>query len=241
MEGFGKALKSFEDLTAATDTRREFETDEIIPSLAFCQYLAYWNGQPERFKELTARMKTRQELLKQFAAPDGLTRFVQSIGRSGTWQSNEFTENRRKFFSAVFSKPSLGALFPPNNNWTNQIGMQKAAGIFMGFTSPMPAGFIPEVRAQLMDFRGDQLLAKQPQDAVAAYRTALTECQPGPERNELRAMITYDLAQALFNSKQVEEAKTVYASIPPAEVAKTLKDKYTRLGKSLAAPAQPKK
>ena len=241
MEGFGKALKSFEDLTAATDTRSEFETDEIIPSLAFCQFLAYWNGQPERFKELTARMKTRQELLKQFAAPDGLTRFVQSIGRSGTWQSNEFTENRRKFFSAVFSKPSLGALFPPNNNWTNQIGMQKAAGIFMGFTSPMPAGFIPEVRAQLMDFRGDQLLAKQPQDAVAAYRTALTECQPGPERNELRAMITYDLAQALFNSKQVEEAKTVYASIPPAEVAKTLKDKYTRLGKSLAAPAQPKK
>jgi len=240
MEGFEKALKTFEDLTAFCDAHREFDTDQINPSLALCQFLSYWSGQPDRFKALCDRLPARKEIVKKFATPEGLSVLFETVSRNRVWKTPEFAENRKKFHTAVFSRPSLAPLYPPVNSWTYRMSRTAASGDFLALTDPMPASFIPEVRAQLMDLRGDEMLAKYPNDAIAAYRTALQECQPGPERNELRAMIKYDLAQALFNNKQIEEAKTIYASIPPEEVGKPQKEKYTKLGKDLAAPEKPK-
>ncbi|MEO5716420.1 MAG: tetratricopeptide repeat protein [Luteolibacter sp.] len=240
MEGFEKALKTFEDLTAFCDSHREFDTDQINPALALCQFLSYWSGQPDRFKALCGRLPGRKEIVKKFETPEGLSVLFETVSRNRVWKTPEFSDTRKKLLTAVFSKPSLAPLYPPVNGWTNRMARTTESGDFQALTDPMPASFIPEVRAQLMDLRGDQLVAKHPTDAIAAYRAALQECQPGPECNELRAMIKYDLAQALFNTKQTEEAKTLYASIPPAEVGKWYKDKYDKLGKSLAAPEKPK-
>ncbi len=240
MDGFEKALKTFEDLTAFCDTHREFDTDQINPALALCQFLSNWSAQPDRFKALGERLPARQEIVKVFEKPDGLSVLFETLSRNRVWKTTEFSESRKKFETAIFSRPSLGPLYPPVNSWTYRMVRAASSDDFLALTDPMPASFIPEVRAQLMDFRGDELLAKQPEAAVTAYRAALQECQPGPERNELRAMVKYDLAQALFNTKQIDEAKTIYASIPSEDVGKTTKAKYLKLGKDLAAPEKPK-
>ncbi len=240
MEGFEKALQTFEDLTAFCDAHREFDTEQINPALALCQFLSHWSAQPDRFKALCDRLPARKEIVKNFATPEGLSVFCENIARSRVWKTPEFAESRRKFFIAIFSHPSLAPLYPPVNSWTNRMGTGPAAEDFMAISSPMPATFIPEVRAQLVDYRGDYFAGrKQSGPAIEAYRAALLECQPGPEQNELRAMIKYDLAQALFNDKQTEEAKTIYTSIPPEEVGKPQKAKYQQLGKRLAAPEKP--
>jgi hypothetical protein len=45
-----------------------------------------------------------------------------------------------------------------------------------------------------------------------------------------------ELASALHQAKQSDEAKTVYASIPPGEIADWLKERHKKLGANLAAP-----
>lgn len=240
-DAFVKSLKPFEDIAIMADSRREIDSEAVTSNLALCQFLVYWSDQAPRFPELIAKMKTRKREVKTFTEPTGLSVFCGNLARNRVWKTPEFAENRRKFFTAIFSRPSLAPLYPPVNSWTYQMAEGPVGEDFMAITSPMPAVFIPEVRAQLIDFRGDQLEArKQHEPAIEAYRAALQECPPDPEHNELRAMVKYDLAQALFNAKEIEEAKTVYATIPPAEIAKKLKTKFVQLGKNLATPAKPK-
>ncbi len=240
MAGFEKSLKCFEDLAVSCDGRSEIDSNDMTTSLRLCQFLAHWIGQPERFKNVLSRMKTHNDLDKTLPVEKCSASFVESTARNNLWKSPAFTEVRRKFFTALFSQPFLAPLFPPQNAWTYQMAAGPVGDDFMVITSPMPAAFIPEVRAQLMDYRGDHFhMRKEYQPAIEAYRAALAECQPGPERNELRAMIQYDLAQSLFENKQLDEAKSIYASIPPNQVGKPQKEKYVKLGKSLTTPEQP--
>lgn len=240
-DAFAKSLKPFEDIAIMADSRREIDSDVMTSNLALCQFLANWSDQSARFPEFLTKMKTRKSEVETFTESGALSVFYNRLARNRDWKTPEFTETRRKFFAAIFSRPSLAPLFPPENSWLYQMAQGPVGEDLMAITAPMPASFIPEVRAQLIDYRGDHFeWRKQHVPAIQAYRAALLECQPGPERNQLRAMIKYDLAQALFNAKEIEEAKTVYASIPPAEIAKKLKTKFDKLGKNLAAPEKPK-
>jgi len=111
---------------------------------------------------------------------------------------------------------------------------------FLNLAVELPADFIPEVRAQLYDQRGDMLMEKKPEEAAGAYRSALQACRAGAEHNFLRGMIKIHLTDALFQSKQMDEAKTVYATISPEEVSEDRKEKYVALGKQLSSPQKHK-
>jgi len=97
MEGFEKALKTFEDLTAFCDTNREFDTEQINPALALCQFLSNWTGQPNRFKALCERLPARKEIVKKFETPEGLSVLFETVSRNRVWKTPEFAEARKKF------------------------------------------------------------------------------------------------------------------------------------------------
>ena len=106
----------------------------------------------------------------------------------------------------------------------------------MALADPVPPEFIPKVRAVLINHRADLIINKNPAQAAEIYRAALTICSEEAEYNELRAIMKYGLASALWKSKRIEEAKSVYADIPANEVGAPQKKLYEQLGKALAQP-----
>lgn len=240
MAGFEKSLKTFEDLTFSADGREEFDSGQVNSSLALCQFLAHWNGQPERFTALCGRMKVRQNLMKGFAELSGLKAFAEGAARHGGWRRDYFAETRKKFLTAAFARPSLATLYPTLGGWTDNLSQSGLTDDLMALSSPLPADFIPVVRAPLMVFRGRQMAkANKPDEAIAAFRAGLQECLPAPEWNLFRAVCKYELANALLNAKQPDEAKAIHASIPQEDVAPWLKDRYQNLGSNLAKPTKP--
>ena len=238
--GFESALPTFEELALLCDAHSYFSAEQTQTALALCQFIAYWTGQPDRFKDLSARMKSRKKEVLVVSKPQGLTSVFQAASRMSGWKAEELLESRKKFQSAIFSRPSLAALFPSNNGWSQQMSNASGNEDFLNLAVELPADFIPEVRAQLYDQRGDMLMEKKPEEAAGAYRSALQACRAGAEHNFLRGMIKIHLTDALFQSKQMDEAKTVYATISPEEVSEDRKEKYVALGKQLSSPQKDK-
>lgn len=234
---FAKIVPVLEDLIIKADGRGSVEYEIMKMVLVDYRTITLLTDQPERFPKLVARLNRCKGLAETMKTPDGFSTYIELIARNSTWKVPENAETRKQFLTAIFSKPSLGPMFPPTNTWIYRMAVVGMIDDLSDIASPIPANFIPEVRAQLLDYRGDQLLLryKRPDEAITTYRAALLECQPGPEYNNLRAMIQYDLAFALFSNKQFDEAKTVYATIRPEDVESRIKGKYQNLGKNLTA------
>jgi hypothetical protein len=233
--GFAKVVPFLEDLVINADGRKDVEKQDVRNALLTCQFIALLTDQPDRFPKLLERMNRCKDLSNALKTPDGFSPYIELVARNSSWKTPEFAQIRKKFLTAIFSRPALGPMFPPTNTWIYRMAGAGMIDDLSDLASPIPANFIPEVRAQLVDYRGDQLLLryKRPDEAIATYRAAQLECQPGPERNQLRAMIQYDLAFALFSNKQFDEAKTVYVTIRPEDVEIRIKDIYQKLGKDL--------
>jgi hypothetical protein len=234
--GIEKALEPLETLTAATNERTEFESAQVVSSLALCQFLAHWNGQPQRFAALLKRMPKQKSAVKNFSEPWGLRFFVEAAARHPAWRRDDFAATRREFLTTAFSRPSLAGMFPHIGSWVDSTGRHGLRNDLLSFHPPLPEAFIPAVRSPLIMYYGRSLVARnQPDEAVAAFRQGLMECPPEPEWNHFRGALKYELAAALLRAKQADEAKTVHASIPPAEVAGWLKERHRKLGADLAA------
>jgi tetratricopeptide (TPR) repeat protein len=234
--GIEKALEPLETLTAATNERTGFEATQVVSSLALCQFLAHWNGQPERFDALLKRMPKQKSAVKNFSEPWGLRFFVEAAARHPAWRRDDFAATRREFLTIAFSRPSLAGMFPHIGSWVDSMGRCGLRKDLLSFRPPLPDAFIPAVRSPLIMYYGRSLNAgNQPDEAIAAFRQGLLECPPEPEWNHFRGALKYELAAALLRAQQADEAKTVHASIPPAEVAGWLKERHRKLGADLAA------
>jgi tetratricopeptide (TPR) repeat protein len=235
--GIEKSLESFEKLTASIDARQEFETEQVVSSLALCQFLAHWNSQPERFDALVKRMEKQKNAVKNFSEPWGLRFFAEAAARHPAWKQDYFAATRKEFLNRALSRPSLAGLFPKLASWlerTDQTGLRED---LLALTSPLPDAFIPVVRSPLMLYRGKQMVSQNKTDeAIAGFRQGLAECPADPKWNHLRGSLKYELAATLHRVNQSAEAKTIFASIAPAEIASWLTERHKTLGKTLTAP-----
>jgi Flp pilus assembly protein TadD len=233
--GLKKALDSLEPVALAADDRSNISNKTVESYLVLCQFLARMTDQPERTAALFQRLK-RKNLVSKLTPPDGFAHLTEIMARYSVLRSKELSESRKRFLVAIFSRESLAPYFPWENKWIKRMGRSGMDPELVALADPVPPEFIPKVRAVLINHRADLIINKNPAQAAEIYRAALTICSEEAEYNELRAIMKYGLASALWKSKRIEEAKSVYADIPANEVGAPQKKLYEQLGKALAQP-----
>lgn len=235
--GFEKALACYEKLALTTDGRYEFEKNHVNASLATCHFLSNWIGQPQRFDQLLAQMKTRQAETKTFTTQESVMPLVWVVNNQGDWDKESYKDVRKPFLQRVLSREPMKPIFPSNPYWMDKVASTGMAEPLFDITEK-PAELLPCVRSQMYWFRGRKLAAQnKPEDAIALFRQGLDAALPGADGDHMRGACKYELAKHLHKQKKTDEAKEILASIKPEESPDVIKGPYKNLITELKVPA----
>ncbi|MFD0895384.1 tetratricopeptide repeat protein [Luteolibacter ambystomatis] len=236
-DGFEKALPLFETLALNAEKRFEFEQDELNSGLSICQFLAVWSGHPERFDELKAKMQTRPDMVKKYQSRCGIAPFAYSGARFAPWKNPQFKDMRKVAVEKVFANPKFASLVPWDGGWLEQLSTSVPMEQLCEIALLPDDKLIPEVRPTLFEYRGKKMAGqKKPEEAVTAYRRALSSTPAEPAWNSVRGAVKVPLAELLVADGKKDEAKQLVGGMPAGEVGDWIKSRYKKIAPTLGVP-----
>ncbi|BCU77363.1 tetratricopeptide repeat protein [Luteolibacter sp. LG18] len=235
--GFEKALACFEDLALNTDGRYEFSQEEVNSSLAVCQFVSHWIGQPQRFAALQGKMQKRQDLAKKFPKNECLVPMANAAARFGGWKSAYFAPLRKTAVEKVFANPGFAPLLSRDGGWLDRLEGPIPADVLKEIATLPPEKIIPVVRPSLFEFRGKKMAgAKQWEESAIAFKRSLAEMPPAAEWNDIRGAVKVALAEVLVEQQKKDEAKELIGGMPVEEVGSWIKGRYKKIAPTLGVP-----
>ncbi len=201
----------------------------ITGVLAASHYLACWSGEPAEFEKMCERLpKSLASYQQNFSREQGFASFV---------LASRERSNLRQFIENTLCQPGFGDQLS-KQVWLDLLAQNGCGDVMVSIALNPPAGMVPEAHPALYDLQARRLRSAMHADAAAVLRKGIEVCQAGADWNSHRSALKLQLVDLLFAADQVTEAKTLFATIPPGEVAERQKKRHERLAKILAPPLE---
>ncbi len=141
-EVFADSFEIFEDFVFITDTHLQNNFYGTRSFLAHAQFIAHWNGEPERFQKLRSELKKYKGASNTFDKPKGYF-FLGDIGRLHLdWKSDGFADARRSFILASITRPEMKTYFGTSSDWVFNLGDKKdLKEDYLAIAEDMPEGY----------------------------------------------------------------------------------------------------
>lgn len=224
-----------------------YDPSEVRQVLATSLLLACLTDRQEAFGQLLDKMPERaRSYVKNINRDGGFFNFIEAMNYRGSLADLPENASKKMFLEKVLSQPGFARSLTTQVGWVNrmvdQYGFQKEIEVLS--VNP-PANLIPESLPALYEYGGRLAYKNDPEKGISLTRKGLDGCPEGEAWNGSRGMLKWQLADQLLASKKADEAKEIFVTIKPEEVAGWLKDRYNKTAKALGIeppkPEAPKK
>lgn len=231
-----------------------YDSSETRNALAASQLLSCLGGDPEAFGRLLDKMPEKvKPYAKSINRDGGFFNFIEAMNYRDSLENLPQSANKQAFLEKILSQPGFARSLTTQVGWVNRMvdnyGFRNAMDAIS--VNP-PANLIPESLPALYEYGGRLAYKTDAEKGSALTRKGLEGCPAGDAWNGSRGMLKWQLADQLLASKKADEAKEIFVTIKPEEVAGWLKDRYNKTAKALGvelpkpeaskkeAPAPPK-
>lgn len=236
-EGFKNGFDVFRKFFLLTQERNELYTTHMYQSLAVAEYLAYWSGEGEKFKQMKSDVKREKKRLNYFNQPMGIFRIAYNARGHILWQNESFADARMDFLIQSFTRKEMEGLYSHHQNWLpdsgNRYGLRDD---LLKIAANPPEGILPTVLPHLLNYLANHEFKQNNLDAGVTQTLAAIEACPtnGPWKN-LRFGWQVALTERLFKANQVDRAKEIYASIDAKDLNKSQVKRLGEINKKIEA------
>ncbi len=233
---FESSFEIFADLVITADKRKEFTGSQIHDSLAMAEFMAYWEGKPERFTELKDRIVRSKSKLAHFKIPKGPYHLATVGNKHVTWRQPSFAPARRSLLMAAFTRPETKNYFTADTYWLTSIADKNdLRGDMLALTDPLPEGLHPHLPPALWFYRAMQEMEKKEfETAEKSFRESIAVAD-FPEWKKNRAATVVKLVDALLAQQKFEEAATEFKTIETDDIGDWFKKDYDEQAKKIRA------
>jgi tetratricopeptide (TPR) repeat protein len=212
-----------------------YDASEVVSALYVSQFLASLTNEEAAFSQMLEKMPEKvAPYTKKFSRDGGLFSFIDALNRRNSLENLTAAQSKKIFLEKILSKPGFAVHLKKNVGWVNRLtqnyGCKDALDVIS--VNP-PASLIPEALPALYEYGGRIAYAKDAEKGMALTRKGVEACPEGQEWNGSRGMLKWQLADQLLAAKKPEDAKAIFVTIKPEEVAGWLKDRYNKTAKAL--------
>jgi hypothetical protein len=246
--GFKSGMTAWNEMVLqASKQIVNYDPSEVRQVLAASLLLACLTDRQEAFGQLVDKMPERsRSYVKGINRDGGFFNFIEAMNYRDSLEYLPENATRKIFLEKVLSQPGFARSLTTQVGWVNrmaeQYGFRKEIDLLS--VNP-PANAIPESLPALYEYGGRLAYKTDPEKGIALTRKGLDGCPEGEAWNGSRGMLKWQLADQLLASKKADEAKEIFVTIKPEEVAGWLKDRYNKTAKALGIeppkPEAPKK
>jgi hypothetical protein len=234
-EGFAAAFEPFENLILLAEKRPEMGSWDVTRAVTAAEFLAYWNGQPEKFENLRKKIKRHAKNHSYLKDRWGLHQFARIGSEHKKWNTPSFAVTRSDFLVKAFSRKEMTDYFGPVIKcFSGAVSFGNLRADIMKIAENPPEGIVPTALTQLLHYRtNEEFNAKRFDSAVAIAMKALQVCPEAPRWHSMRFEIQASLLDKLIANKKFDNAKEVYAGIKTDSLNDGQKNRYKVIGEKL--------
>ncbi len=226
-EGYRAGLSAWNDFAVQhSEAVARYDSSSVGQVLVLSNFLARWAGDLPAFQEMVKRLPKEPEGVAERAGEGFL---LQKFADD----RNAMSGQGRGFFSHVFVRPGFADLYGKNIGWVARLRKANLAEAIDAIALDLPKDTVRDALPELREQAGDLRREKDPEGAIAEYRAALESCPPGDEWKATRGVMKWKAADLLLTQGKKDEAKELFLTIAPDEIAGWLKDRYNDLAKKL--------
>lgn len=246
--GYKSGLTAWNELVLQYSKQiSNYDSSETRNAVSTSLLLSCLTDRQEAFGQMLDKLPDKaRPYLKGYNRDGGFFNFIEALRYRGSLENLPETAGKRVFLEKVLSHPGFARSLTTQVGWVNRMVDQYGFGKEIGRISvDPPAGLIPESLPALYEYGGRLAYKTDPAKGLALTRKGLDSCPEGEAWNGSRGMLKWQTADQLLASGRPDEAKEVFVTIRPEEVAGWLRDRYNRTAKALGitppAPDAPKK
>lgn len=211
----------------------------IVETLALCEFLAYWEGNPAAFARILGQINgdASKNIKGKFSFPRNRPPFLDALARYNQDKRPSLPVPMPEGFPlALFSHAPISDLLPSmEKTWLGEFSRSnlKASTEKLALEE-FPESITPAARAILLIHRANHFRNIGRRDEVhAQYRASLAVMPPGKPWDHVRTHTKCHVIWEMLEKGKVQEARELFDSIKPHEISRGSESFYERLLKDL--------